>query len=85
MYLLPGWEGSAGDSRVLCDAICRPNGLTVPEGMPHRHRKIYNVQSFIMQHSIYLVADVHVVIIFVITDMPIARASSLLTKVSGIT
>ncbi|XP_047957256.1 uncharacterized protein LOC125202826 [Salvia hispanica] len=32
VYLLPGWEGSAGDSRVLRDAVVRPNGLKVPQG-----------------------------------------------------
>ncbi|XP_047953066.1 putative nuclease HARBI1 [Salvia hispanica] len=29
-YVLPGWEGSAGDSRVLRDAVSRPYGLRVP-------------------------------------------------------
>lgn len=32
IYVLPGWEGSAGDSRVLRDAINRVNGLKVPKG-----------------------------------------------------
>ncbi|CAL5325160.1 unnamed protein product [Camellia sinensis] len=32
IYVLPGWEGSASDSRVLRDAISRPNGLRVPMG-----------------------------------------------------
>lgn len=32
IYILPGWEGSATDSRVLQDAISRRNGLKVPEG-----------------------------------------------------
>ena len=32
IYVLPGWEGSAHDGRVLRDAISRPNGLKVPEG-----------------------------------------------------
>lgn len=31
IYILPGWEGSAHDGRVLRDAISRPNGLHVPE------------------------------------------------------
>ncbi|KAA0041291.1 retrotransposon protein [Cucumis melo var. makuwa] len=30
--LLAGWEGSAADSRILHDAISRPNGLKVPKG-----------------------------------------------------
>jgi hypothetical protein len=32
IYMLPGWEGSAHDGRVLRDAISRPNGLHVPQG-----------------------------------------------------
>ncbi|KAL1543546.1 hypothetical protein AAHA92_20508 [Salvia divinorum] len=32
VYLLLGWEGSAGDSRVLRDAVSRHNGLKVPQG-----------------------------------------------------
>ena len=32
IFVLPGWEGSAADSRVLHDAISRPHGLRVPEG-----------------------------------------------------
>ncbi|KAH6805029.1 hypothetical protein C2S51_029860 [Perilla frutescens var. frutescens] len=32
IYVLPGWEGSAHDGRVLRDAINRPNGLKVPQG-----------------------------------------------------
>ncbi|XP_061343787.1 uncharacterized protein LOC133289801 [Gastrolobium bilobum] len=32
IFVLPGWEGSAADSRVLRDAISRPHGLKVPKG-----------------------------------------------------
>ncbi|KAH6824033.1 hypothetical protein C2S53_000099 [Perilla frutescens var. hirtella] len=32
VYVLTGWEGSAVDSRVLRDAITRPNGLKIPTG-----------------------------------------------------
>ncbi|KAH0636005.1 hypothetical protein KY290_036405 [Solanum tuberosum] len=32
IYVLPGWEGSAVDGRVLQDAIVRRNGLKVPQG-----------------------------------------------------
>ncbi|KAL1541096.1 hypothetical protein AAHA92_25356 [Salvia divinorum] len=32
VYVLPGWEGSAGDSRVLRDAVFREGGLKVPKG-----------------------------------------------------
>ncbi|GKD35635.1 ALP1-like protein [Tanacetum coccineum] len=31
-YVLAGWEGSAADSRVLRDAISRPNGLKITRG-----------------------------------------------------
>ena len=33
-YVLPGWEGSAADGRVLRDAIVRRNGLKIHEGRP---------------------------------------------------
>ncbi|KAL1540574.1 hypothetical protein AAHA92_24909 [Salvia divinorum] len=32
VYFLPRWEGSAGDSRVLRDAVSRHNGLRVSQG-----------------------------------------------------
>ncbi|WJX82893.1 hypothetical protein P8452_65599 [Trifolium repens] len=32
IFVMPGWEGSASDSRVLRDAISRTNGLHVPTG-----------------------------------------------------
>ncbi|KAK2652572.1 hypothetical protein Ddye_012428 [Dipteronia dyeriana] len=32
IYVLPGWEGSTADGRVLRDAIRRANGLRVPYG-----------------------------------------------------
>ena len=32
IYVLPGWEGSAANSRALRVAISRPNGLKVPQG-----------------------------------------------------
>ncbi|GMJ03048.1 hypothetical protein HRI_003974000 [Hibiscus trionum] len=32
IYVLPGWEGSVADGRVLRDAISRRNGLNVPQG-----------------------------------------------------
>ena len=33
IYVLAGWEGSAHDSRVLGDALSRPNGLKISEGI----------------------------------------------------
>ncbi|XP_047956848.1 uncharacterized protein LOC125202492 isoform X2 [Salvia hispanica] len=32
VYVLPGWEGSAGDARILRDAVARPHGIKVPKG-----------------------------------------------------
>ncbi|KAL1564083.1 protein ANTAGONIST OF LIKE HETEROCHROMATIN PROTEIN 1-like [Salvia divinorum] len=32
IYVLPGWEGSAADSRILRDALSGPYGLKVPKG-----------------------------------------------------
>ncbi|XP_042467558.1 protein ALP1-like [Zingiber officinale] len=32
IYILPGWEGSTHDGRVLRNAISRPHGLRVPRG-----------------------------------------------------
>ncbi|KAL6523629.1 hypothetical protein OROGR_017232 [Orobanche gracilis] len=31
-YVLPGWEGTASDSRILKDALHRTNGLKIPRG-----------------------------------------------------
>jgi hypothetical protein len=33
IYVLTGWEGSAHDSQVLGDALSRPSGLKIPEGI----------------------------------------------------
>jgi len=33
IYVLAGWKGSAHDSRVLGDALSRPSGLKIPEGI----------------------------------------------------
>ncbi|XP_039119008.1 uncharacterized protein LOC120255179 [Dioscorea cayenensis subsp. rotundata] len=32
IYILPGWEGSIADSRVLRSALSRTNGVKVPQG-----------------------------------------------------
>ena len=46
-YVLAGWEGSAHDSRVLNEALCRPRGLKIPEG-------IIGIESdFIMDNSFW--------------------------------
>ena len=36
IFVLPGWEGSTSDSKVLRDAISRPNGLRVPTGKNYK-------------------------------------------------
>ena len=33
VFFYPGWEGSAGDSRVLRDAVAQPDGFKVPQGL----------------------------------------------------
>ena len=46
-YVLAGWEGSAHDSRVLNEALSRPRGLKIPEG-------IIGIESdFIMDNSFW--------------------------------
>jgi hypothetical protein len=32
LYVLAGWEGSASDSRILCDAMSREDSFVVPSG-----------------------------------------------------
>ena len=36
IYVLPGWESSIADGRVLQNAISRRNGLRVPHGKRNR-------------------------------------------------
>ena len=43
IYILPGWEGSAHDGRVLRDAISRPHGLKVSKG---NHQIIKIIKNF---------------------------------------
>ncbi|KAG6532483.1 hypothetical protein ZIOFF_006329 [Zingiber officinale] len=38
-YVLPGWEGSAADGRVLRYAISRRNGLKIPQGKSQKSLK----------------------------------------------
>ncbi|KAI7992183.1 Protein ALP1-like [Camellia lanceoleosa] len=46
IYVLPGWEGSAADSRVLRDAINRPNGLRIPTAgaTPTNYQEFFNMK-----------------------------------------
>lgn len=57
IYVLPGWEGSASDSRVLRDAISRRNGLKVPKG------------SNYMNNLNFLTMNVHVDFFFLIDPL----------------
>ncbi|XP_042021267.1 uncharacterized protein LOC121768784 [Salvia splendens] len=38
VYVLHGWDGSAGDSRILRDALSRPLGFKVPRGQYYLFR-----------------------------------------------
>ncbi|KAL0457941.1 UNVERIFIED_CONTAM: hypothetical protein Slati_0421300 [Sesamum latifolium] len=51
IFVLSGWEGSATDSRVLWDAIHRPNGLRVPTGNYYLCDNGYaNADGFLMPY-----------------------------------
>ncbi|XP_047976969.1 uncharacterized protein LOC125218265 isoform X2 [Salvia hispanica] len=51
-YLLPRWEGSAGDSRILQDAVSRPLGLKVPKGCYYLCDNAYaNAEGFVTQYK----------------------------------
>ncbi|XP_042009200.1 putative nuclease HARBI1 [Salvia splendens] len=51
-YVLPGWEGSAGDSRILRDAISRPLGLKVPKDCYYLCDNAYsNSEGFITPYK----------------------------------
>ncbi|XP_047937792.1 protein ANTAGONIST OF LIKE HETEROCHROMATIN PROTEIN 1-like [Salvia hispanica] len=52
VYVLPGWEGSAGDSRILRDAISRPLGLKVPKDCYYLCDNAYaNSEGFITPYK----------------------------------
>lgn len=58
-YVLAGWEGSAHDSRVLSDALSRPNGFRIPEGINNfkfykRKEMLVRVFSFSLSSLSYL-------------------------------
>ncbi|KAL5569163.1 hypothetical protein UlMin_025738 [Ulmus minor] len=46
IFVFPGWEGSASDSRVLRDAISNPNGLKWGQRIPSNREEYFN-----MKHS----------------------------------
>ena len=43
IYVLPGWEGSAADGRVLRDAVTRRSGLKVPTGKLYGHDNVIDI------------------------------------------
>ncbi|MFQ6634671.1 hypothetical protein Gotur_010512, partial [Gossypium turneri] len=49
VYVLPGWEGSVADGRVLQDAISRRNGLKVPHGKGYQPNTLE--EFFNMKHA----------------------------------
>ncbi|KAL8501866.1 hypothetical protein ACS0TY_021105 [Phlomoides rotata] len=52
IYVLPRWEGSAADSRVLHDAISRTNGLKIPKGNYYLADNGYpNVKGFLTPYK----------------------------------
>jgi len=40
-YVLAGWEGSTHDSRILNDALERPHGFQIPQGI------LFNLKKFL--------------------------------------
>lgn len=52
IYLLPGWEGSVGDSRVLRDAVARGNGFKVPQGMVSF--SLTEAYTYLVHKSVYV-------------------------------
>ncbi|XP_042051418.1 putative nuclease HARBI1 [Salvia splendens] len=51
-YILPGWEGSAGDSRILRDAVSSPIGLKVPKGCYYLCDNAYaNAEGFMTPYK----------------------------------
>ncbi|XP_047961537.1 putative nuclease HARBI1 [Salvia hispanica] len=52
VYLLPGWEGSAGDARILRDAVTRSLGLQVPKGCYYLCDNAYsNCEGFVTPYK----------------------------------
>ncbi|XP_051229967.1 protein ALP1-like [Lolium perenne] len=64
-YVLPGWEGSAHDARILTNSLSRPDGLQIPGGkfylgdagyacrpgiLPHFRKTRYHLNEFSPRH-----------------------------------
>ena len=41
-YVLPGWEGSASDSRILDSALSREDNLNVPQGIKFLYINLFH-------------------------------------------
>ncbi|TYJ98396.1 putative nuclease HARBI1 [Cucumis melo var. makuwa] len=51
VFILAGWEGSAANSRILRDALSRPNGLKVPKGYYYLCDADYlNAEGFLVSY-----------------------------------
>ena len=42
MYVLPGWEDSASDSRILDSALSREDNLNVPQGIKFLYINLFH-------------------------------------------
>lgn len=62
IYVLSGWEGSAADSRVLRDAITRPNGFQVPRGILYNYIDVNYIINF---HLVMLTCKCYRKLLFV--------------------
>ncbi|KAG6508972.1 hypothetical protein ZIOFF_034355 [Zingiber officinale] len=49
IYVLPGWECSAHDSRALCDAISRSSGLKVPQDGGFKNNYMVAIRKIMIQ------------------------------------
>lgn len=55
IYVLPGWEGSAHDGRVLRDAITRRNGLKVPNGNTLNHNWFIELDKILKSYIMNII------------------------------
>ncbi|KAL5562801.1 hypothetical protein UlMin_032548 [Ulmus minor] len=64
IYVLPGWEGSTHDMRVLRDALTRKNSLKVPQGKFVKKKK----KKFVSMKLHYLLIDCDLCVFIVLGD-----------------
>ena len=53
-YVLPGWEGSTADSRVLKDALFRTHPIRIPRGEGITYFNILNYESRLIMSFFFL-------------------------------